>query len=408
VTDVLREARPPIRLGRRAAGGLLLAGAARWLAACRDARRSAASTSPPPALAPSTTAAASSAPEPPRYPLFERAPVLERALPRSTLASLPTPVTLVEELGAALGVPALWVKRDDRTSHVYGGGKARKLELFFGDALAGGARRVVTFGGAGSNQALATARLGETLGIEVEVCLAPQPPSETVRRNLLALSATRAAVRFFPSVHEAERAVATDRDGAYVIPMGGTSPLGNLSFVSAGLELAGQIERGECPRPARVVVALGSGGSALGIAVGLALAGIESDVVGVRASNPATVTDATLAELHARTVAFARASGLDLPALSRLRLRIEGRFLGRGYGFATEAGEAAGAKARELAGLELEPVYTEKALAACAAEPTRETVLFWASAAAPPSIDGARPERLPAPLARLARATPPA
>jgi hypothetical protein len=97
--------------------------------------------------------------------------------------------------------------------------KVRKLELYFGEARALGKRRIITSGGVGSNQAVAGA-----------------------------------ALRLFDTVHEGHaRALqdALESVDAYVIPLGGTTPLGTLGFVSAGLELAEDIRAGRAPAPRR-------------------------------------------------------------------------------------------------------------------------------------------------------------
>ena len=57
-------------------------------------------------------------------------------------------------------VGALWVKRDDRSSELYGGNKVRKLELLLGAARDAGKSRVVTLGAVGSHQVVATAIYG--------------------------------------------------------------------------------------------------------------------------------------------------------------------------------------------------------------------------------------------------------
>lgn len=376
------------------------------------------STSSAPAATASVTASpatsvdapASSSPSPPAasakagLALFRAFPSLEARLPRTELGTFPTPVERATHLGARLDARHLIVKRDDASSALYGGGKVRKLELFFGDALEKKRRAVITFGGAGSNQAVATAIFGARLGLDVTVCLAPQPRGTTVRTNLLALAASGATIRDYASVSSAEEAVARLHDDAtYVIPMGGTSPLGNLAFVSAGLELAEQIAHGGLPRPRRIYAALGSGGSALGLSLGLAVAGVDSQVVGVRASNPGTVTEATLSRMLEETCRFARGLGVELPAkLDRSRLRIEGGFVGRGYGHPTARGLSLIDLAHETEGWELEPVYTAKALAAAADDPDHdEPILFWSSASRPPRVTDANVNRIPRALRPL-------
>jgi D-cysteine desulfhydrase len=339
---------------------------------------------PGPALALPPTAEAGAELE-----LFRRFPALASRVPRVPLGRLPSRVESAEVLAREIGLEALLVKRDDDLADVVGGGKVRKLELLLGEARHQGKTSVVTFGGVGSNQAVATALLGRELGLSVRLCLAPQPSSSLVTANLGADAASSAAMRLFERVAIAEATVAREssassRRDLYVIPPGGTGALGTLAFVSAGLEIAAVVGRGSMPSPVRVYVPLGLGGTACGIALGCAIGGLDTEVVAVRASNPATVTDGTLVSIVDRTIDFAVAIDPTFPRLlrSRLKLRIDGRFVGGGYGAPTREGDDAIRQARASAGWELDPVYTGKALAALIADARsdgglRGPVLFW-------------------------------
>ena len=221
--------------------------------------------------------------------------------------------------------------------------------------------------------------------------LLPEPPSEHARRNLVALRSAGADLRF-GGRGEAARALAEHRraDGrrappTYVIPMGGTDALGSVGFVAAGFELAAQVEAGSLPEPDVVVMALGTGGSAVGLAIGLRAAGLRSRVLAVRASSPGTSSPQKLLEVRRETLALLRRHAPSFPALDErtLDLRIESHQLGRGYAFPTSSGEAAQGLAARTEGLQLEPTYTAKALAAVvAAAPAyrQATVVFWHSA----------------------------
>src|SRR5512138_3944555 len=87
---------------------------------------------------------------------FRRFPRARGELPWLALGQFPTRVCAAARLGADLGLD-LWVKRDDESAPGYGGNKVRKLELVLAEALARGARRVLTMGGLGSNQVVASA-----------------------------------------------------------------------------------------------------------------------------------------------------------------------------------------------------------------------------------------------------------
>ena len=123
---------------------------------------------------------------------------------------------------------------------------------------------------------------------------------------------------------------------------------------------------GDLPEPSHIVVALGSGGTAAGLAAGLRIAGLRSRVVGVVVNDRTPVDARTVARLATRTLDLLRGRGADVPLRSILPgdLDSERAWLGAGYGHRTPAAEHARDLARRREGLELDPVYTAKAVAA--------------------------------------------
>src|SRR5437879_11685186 len=107
-------------------------------------------------------------------------------LPRTPLATLPTPFLAAPRLSEAVGIE-VWVKRDDLTGLLLGGNKARKLEFLCGEALARGADTLVTGGGSGSNHVQLTAAAAARLGLGcVAVCYGSAPSGgEPLRLRLV-------------------------------------------------------------------------------------------------------------------------------------------------------------------------------------------------------------------------------
>ena len=99
---------------------------------------------------------------------------LPRSLPAVPIGSWPTAVEYLPRLSKQL-VQRVWTKRDDVSAPLYGGNKVRKLELLLGEALAGNARSLVTIGGLGSHQIVATAIHGRQLGFNTQAIVFPQP-----------------------------------------------------------------------------------------------------------------------------------------------------------------------------------------------------------------------------------------
>src|SRR5262249_18615935 len=118
------------------------------------------------------------APKPVVPPLFDAHPKLGAAIPWIALGSFPSRVDRL-----AIGDRSILVKRDDRASEPYGGGKPRKLEHFLADAIARGKTEVLTSGGAGSNHVVATAAYARKLGLATRALLLPQPLTDAVREN---------------------------------------------------------------------------------------------------------------------------------------------------------------------------------------------------------------------------------
>ena len=322
--------------------------------------------------------------------LFSAYPALCAALPCVHIAELPTPVEALPALCAEAGAASVHVKRDDLTSSLYGGNKVRKLALLLGAAQARNARSVITFGGAGSNHALATALFAARLGMRCRSILGPQHNAHSVRRNLLA--AQRAGAILCPcawrdTARETRRRFleAVDGEGRFpsVIPPGGSSPLGAVGFVDAAFELREQVRAGLLAEPHYIYVASGTMGTCVGLALGLAAAGMATVVEAVRVT-----TDPYTGMAHARAL-FAACNRLLSqadPAFPEMafpeeRVRIREEFFGGEYALYTDASVDAVRRARDN-GVKLEGTYTGKTFAALLSDAATGTlqgknVLFW-------------------------------
>lgn len=283
--------------------------------------------------------------------------------------------TVVEPLELADVVPTFrghaWVKREDRSGAEVGGNEVRKLEFLFARARALDASGVLTVGGIGSDRCVATAFYGPEAGLDVHLVLFEHDVTAATRRALRTICALGPSISLAPTRRTAV-ALASARSAAsriagrrlYPIWPGGSSVRRTLGFVEAGLELADQISAGELEPPDAIFCAYSSGGTAAGLALGLQIAGRRPEVVAVRVY-PAPLASATmLTNLARRTRTFlATRCEDDLPPFDDSTLRVEGGYLGVGYGAPTEAASAASGAAADM-GLELEPTYTGKAFAA--------------------------------------------
>jgi 1-aminocyclopropane-1-carboxylate deaminase/D-cysteine desulfhydrase-like pyridoxal-dependent ACC family enzyme len=321
-------------------------------------------------------------------PLVDRYPSLA-GLPHVALGVLPTPVERV--ILDAPGIEQLWIKRDDLTSSAYGGNKVRKLEFLLGQACAENRRAVITFGAYGSNHALATAVHARTLGLEPHVVLSPQAPGPFAAATLRAHAKLGTVIHPVGGWDGAREAVSAkhrlaQRDGIepFEIPMGGTNALGAVGYVNAAFELLDQCAvAGGPPLLDVVYVAGGTLGTALGLAIGFATAGVHTRVVAVRVTPGEVANDRFAESITAQTVALLRETDTTFPPLPFAALRYELRhdWFEPGYGVVTPETTSA-VTAAAGAHIKLETTYTGKAFAAmlddaAAGRLGDQTVLFW-------------------------------
>ena len=316
----------------------------------------------------------------PATALLRRFPELEGRIPHLPLGEWPTPVQRLA-LGERLGAD-LWVKRDDLSAPLYGGNKVRKLEHLLADAVRERAGSLITMGGIGSNHVVATALYGRELGLRTVAVVAPQPVTPFVRHVLelvRALDVELVPCRSRLLIPLALAGARRRADRPYVIGPGGSSPLGTLGYVAAGLELGQQVADGILPAPDDVFVALGSGGTMAGLALGLYLAGLRCRLVGVRVVERPLISKTWVRILLARTAHVLRTHVPRLQAGS-VEMILSHRFLGGGYGHVTTAATEAMQSLFDSDGLMLEPTYTGKVAAAMLEQVRADRarrLLFW-------------------------------
>jgi L-cysteate sulfo-lyase len=213
-------------------------------------------------------------------------PSFSPPLPRVHLAHLPTPLEEMPRLSAALAGPRIWIKRDDLTGLAFGGSKVRALELTLADALRQGADTIVTMGEPQSNHVRLTAAAARKLGLEaVLVIAAPAEPSH-LEGNLLLSRLLGAQVRFAPwSEHgrTVERTVQELKDRGrvpYVLPFGGSLPIGTIAYIHGALELHTQAKDLGLTID-HVLHATASGGLQIGLTIGNRMLAARTKVTGV-------------------------------------------------------------------------------------------------------------------------------
>ncbi|WP_037293945.1 D-cysteine desulfhydrase [Roseobacter sp. CCS2] len=288
--------------------------------------------------------------------------------PRVALGHLPTPLEPMDRLSERLGGPRLWVKRDDCTGLSSGGNKTRKLEFLMADAQAQGADTIITQGATQSNHARQTAAAAAKLGMACHILLEDRTGSNDqsyiMSGNVLLdrLHGATVSKRSGGADMNAEMGALADQlrqDGKtpYIIPGGGSNPIGALGYVNCARELVEQAN-GMGLRIDALVHATGSSGTQAGLVAGFAA--IQSDIhllgVGVRA--PQEKQERMVYDLAQQTLSHL---GVDVE-VARSDVRANCDYIGGGYGIPTEGMVAAVKLLAETEGLLFDPVYSGKGL----------------------------------------------
>jgi len=302
-------------------------------------------------------------------PLFEKHPALAKALPWMPLGDWPTPVHKLENLGKAVGYPELWIKRDDKSSSVYGGNKVRKLEFIIPDALRKKKKYVITVGGIGTNSGLATTIHCRNAGIKTVLLLIPQPIIQLVQENLLLdrhFGAEIHAFRSIPGAYLGTVWILLTHPNFYLLWAGGTSPFSTIGYVNAVLELKDQIDRGLVPEPKYIFSAIGSMGTTAGLVVGTRMAGLKSHNIGVKVSMDTYSNFKGTISLANKTAMLMRKLDPSVPEMkfTAADFDLELNYYGGEYGRVTPEGTAAVELIKKTEGIKLETTYTGKTLAA--------------------------------------------
>jgi 1-aminocyclopropane-1-carboxylate deaminase/D-cysteine desulfhydrase-like pyridoxal-dependent ACC family enzyme len=296
------------------------------------------------------------------WPLIDRFPGLGK-LDRASLRGGPTPIEQADE--------RLWIKRDDLTADPVGGNKVRALEFLLGPFASGD--HVVTGGSRGSTHVLSTLVHARALGIHVDAASWPQDMNDVARIVDARLDREMRRRHFRSPITAAMWLTWRSWRGRNVIPAGGTSPLGILGQVNAGLELADQIRAGHMPPPDHVVVPLGTGGTVAGLALGFELAGLKTTLVGARVVPRVIARISRVRHLIERTRhLLVRTAQVALPRVSETEVEVAEHVYGGAYGR-----PLAGAPDRTPTGIPLDPTYSAKAFVAALESARAKNTLFW-------------------------------
>lgn len=297
----------------------------------------------------------------------------------------------------------LFIKRDDMSGGVEtGGNKIRKLEFLLADAVALGKQGVVTIGGEQSNHCRATAAAAVMVGLEPHLILrtkradAVQDQKEDIGfvGNILfdrmvgstIYTCTPGEYGRVGSQELVARVCAhldeetNSSSGAYYpIPVGGSNGIGTWGYINGVDELMSQWNsiqesaQGSSPSLDHVVFACGSGGTAAGIALGIALAhgALDKDTPSAAISPSPKVHAIGVCDnpdyFYSHVAKIAEEMGLQLPPTTTTESFIRQHMTahnGKGLGYAVNTQEELDfiTNIALETGVVLDPVYSGKAL----------------------------------------------
>lgn len=289
--------------------------------------------------------------------------------PRISLAHLPTPLEHLPRLSKHLGGPDIYVKRDDCTGLGTGGNKTRKLEFLVADALQNSADVIITQGAVQSNHARQTAAAACKVGMACELVFEKRvrdaDDAYMNSGNVLLDRIYGANIRevakgsdmnaIMESVAEELRAAGKR---PYIIPGGGSNPIGALGYIDCALEFQSQANRDGIVID-HIIHATGSAGTQAGLIVGLKATHANVPLLGIGVNAPQEIQEEKVWKLALETAEFVGAPG----CVQRKDIVANCDYVGEGYGVPTREMNDAVLLLARLEGLLFDPVYSGKGLA---------------------------------------------
>ncbi|MHA1382887.1 MAG: 1-aminocyclopropane-1-carboxylate deaminase/D-cysteine desulfhydrase [Candidatus Helarchaeota archaeon] len=232
--------------------------------------------------------------------LFDKFPDLDTKIPWIGPLSHKTPVKKLKKIEDTLHINDLWVKCDNITNPHYGSNKPRKLEFLLADVIAHKKNTIVTIGGIGSNHHLSLAifcqeKYNGVQDIKPIFIMFKQPVTEDVKKKLLIFYSCgvkrlggemiyTGELTAIAHLYLIQRLKKKRKDTCFMFA-GGSDKIGTLGYVCGALELKDQVDNGELPEPDYIFVTVGSAGTMAGLDLGCKLAGLKSEVIGVRVTS---------------------------------------------------------------------------------------------------------------------------
>ena len=280
-----------------------------------------------------------------------------------------TPIEAVPRFSSVLGGPNIYIKRDDLLGLSAGGNKTRKLEFLVADALEQGADTLITCGAVQSNHCRLTLAAAVKEGLKCRLVLEervagsykPEGSGNNFLFQLLgveSITVVPGGSDMAAAMQKAADEVAAAGRKAYIIPGGGSNPIGATGYVACAEEILSQLfDRGL--KVDRVVCASGSTGTHAGLVTGFYGNNANLPVIGINVSRTKEAQEPLVYDLVRKTAARVGVAA-EIP---REAVLCFGEYVGPGYSLPTPAMIEAVQLLARNEGILLDPVYTGKTMA---------------------------------------------
>ncbi len=284
-------------------------------------------------------------------------------IPKLNMSVLPTPMHKLENLSRGL-FGNVYCKRDDLTGFAFGGNKTRKLDYLVADALMKGCDTLIGIGANQSNFCRMASGAGVVNSFDVHLVLGGSKP-EKPTGNLLIDYLFGAKIHHVESEEwnvweekgkELEKELSNEGRKVYWMPIGGSSPVGALGYVSAFMEIMEDCKRMGIEFD-YIVHATGSAGTQAGLLVGREMTGWKGDIIGMAVAK-------SKEQLTEEIYGLANETGKQLGvSINKDDVIVDDSFIGEKYGAITPEGAKAVSLFARKEGILLDYVYTGKAAA---------------------------------------------
>jgi len=294
-----------------------------------------------------------------------------------SLVTGPTPIEAFQSLPDWPSGLKIFLKRDDLTSLLLSGNKARKLEFIATDIIKKKADTLITCGGIQSNHARATAILATQMGLKSLIVLRGKPDTEA-QGNLFLDRLVGAEIKHItPAEYEyVDRIMEEEAEGLrrlghrpYIIPEGASSELGVWGYIKATVEILSQLKKSKI-KVDRVVCAIGSGGTYAGLFLGSRAFGWKVRITGFNVCYTADYFKDRIGKL---ITSFLQKYRWKLK-VELNELDIVDGYVGDGYARSRPVERDLIAGVARSSGIILDPVYTGKAMLGLIEETRKGTI----------------------------------